>query len=76
MPNILDGVSEGDVYDLSLSNGDTDVVAVTDTGTNANGADWITGYVSTVEPIRTEDKGDDVVFVPKERSRLRVSAKR
>lgn len=74
MPNILDGVAAGDVYELSLSNGDRDVVGVTDTGTDASGDDWITGYVATVEPIRSID--DDVVFVPKARSRLRISGKK
>lgn len=77
MPSVLDGVSEGDVFETSLSNGDRDVIVVQDTNDTV-GRPYITGFVAAVEPVSTRDtdRFDDVVFVPNARSRLRISAKK
>lgn len=77
MPSVLDSVSEGDVFETSLSNGDRDVIVVEDTNDTV-GRPYITGYVASVDPVSTRDtdRFDDVVFVPNARSRLRISGKK
>jgi len=75
MPSVLDSVSRGDVFETSLSNGDSDVIVVEDTNDTV-GRPFITGYVATVEAVRTDDTDRDVVHVPNRRARLRISAKK
>lgn len=75
MPSVLDSVSKGDVFETSLSNGDSDVIVVDDTNDTVK-RPFVTGYVATVEAVRTEDDDRDVVHVPNSRARLRVSSKK
>lgn len=77
MPSVLQSVSQGDVFEVSLSNGDSDVIVVESTNQSAD-PPFITGYVAAVEAVSTRDtdRFDDVVFVPNARSRLRISGKK
>ena len=62
-------LSQGDVAELSLTNGDRDVVGVIETDAQA-----IDGYLIALEPVN--DRDDDPVFVPNDDLHLRLSAKR
>jgi len=73
MPSVLDSVSVDDVFETSLSNGDRTIIVVTDTNSTVS-TPFITGYVAQADPIRTDD--EDAIFVPNDRTRLRVSGKK
>lgn len=62
-------LSQGDVVELSLTNGDRDVAGVIETDQTS-----IDGYIITLEPVGSVD--DDPVFVPNDDLHLRLSAKR
>jgi len=67
MPLLTD-VSVGDVVELSLTNGDRDVVGVIESA-----PEQVEGYIIDVSPVTGKD---DPVFVPKADLHLRLSAKR
>ena len=77
MPSVLDAIAQGDVFETSLSNGDRDVIVVQDVNDTVQ-RPFITGFVASVDPVSTRDtdRFDDVVFVPNERTRLRISGKK
>jgi len=62
-------LSQGDVVELSLTNGDRDVAGIIEADATS-----IDGYIIELEPVGDVD--DDQIFVPNDDLHLRLSAKR
>jgi hypothetical protein len=72
--SLLTDVEQGDVVELSLTNGDRDAVGVIEIQKSKGENVAVEGYIIALEPAG--DPNGNEVFVPKDDIHVRISAKR